>query len=130
MTIIERTSKGRFASFVMDNDHLPAAARYIELNPVRAKIVRKAHRYPYSSARSHVQGRADPLVCDSPLTRMVDDWAKFLSAGTNEEEQALFRGHERTGRPLGGKRFIAKLEKLLDRPLFPKKGGRPPKAKK
>jgi len=26
-----------------------------------------------------------------------------------------------------GKRFIAKLEKLLDRPLFPKKGGRPPK---
>ena len=38
--------QGRFASFVIDDDYLPAAARYIELSPVRARMVRKAHRYP------------------------------------------------------------------------------------
>ena len=38
--------QGRFASFVMDDDYLLAAARYIELNPVRARMVRKVHRYP------------------------------------------------------------------------------------
>ncbi len=27
--------QGRFASFVMDEDHLLTAARYVELNPVR-----------------------------------------------------------------------------------------------
>ena len=45
--------QGRFASFVMDDDHLLAAARYIELNPVRAKLVRKPHRYRHSSAPRH-----------------------------------------------------------------------------
>jgi len=60
--------QGRFASFVMDDEHLLAAARYIELNPVRAKIVRKPHRYRYSSAQAHLEGRATagwsrPLRC-------------------------------------------------------------------
>jgi putative transposase len=33
--------QGRFASFPMDQDHLLAAARYVELNPVRAGIRRR-----------------------------------------------------------------------------------------
>ena len=32
--------QGRFASFVMDEDHLLTAARYVDLNPVRAGLVR------------------------------------------------------------------------------------------
>jgi len=119
--------QGRFASFVMDDDYLLAAARYIELNPVRARIVRKAHRYRYSSARAHVEGWADPLLSDSPLTKMIDDWASFLSAGIDPQEQERLRRHERTGRPLGSQRFIKKLEKALGRVLRPQKGGRPRK---
>ncbi len=128
--------QGRFASFVMDNDYLLAAARYIELNPVRAKIVRKPHRYPYSSAqahledRAHLEGRADPLLSDSPLWSMVADWSSFLCEGTDEQEQALLCRHERTGRPLGGKRVVRKLEKTLGRVLRPQKGGRPRKGGK
>lgn len=57
--------QGRFASFVMDGDYLLAATRYIERNPVRAKIVRKPWRYRYSSAWAHVEGRADPLLSGS-----------------------------------------------------------------
>ena len=34
--------QGRFASFVMDEPYLLAAARYVELNPVRARLVRSA----------------------------------------------------------------------------------------
>ena len=30
--------QGRFASFVMDEDHLLTAARYVELNPVRGLV--------------------------------------------------------------------------------------------
>ena len=36
--------QGRFASFVMDERYLLAAARYVELNPVRAKLVARAGR--------------------------------------------------------------------------------------
>src|SRR5437870_11094383 len=34
--------QGRFASFPMDEAHLLAGARYVELNPVRARLVRRA----------------------------------------------------------------------------------------
>src|SRR5574337_981650 len=33
--------QGRFASFPMDKTHLYVAARYVELNPVRANLVKK-----------------------------------------------------------------------------------------
>ncbi|NQU21133.1 MAG: transposase, partial [Candidatus Nealsonbacteria bacterium] len=117
------------ASFVMDDDHLLAAARYIELNPVRAKIVRKPHRYRYSSARAHLEGRDDRLLTAAPLLKMIPDWPRFLGSAVDPQEQELLRSHERTGRPLGSKRFVSKLERLLGRPLHPRKGGRPPKKK-
>ena len=113
----------------MDDDYLLAAARYIELNPVRARIVRKPHRYPYSSARAHLEGRADPLLCDSPLWRMAADCSSFLCEGTHEQEQALLCRHERTGRPLGSERVVRKLEKTLGRTLRPQKGARPRKSR-
>ena len=43
--------QGRFASFVMDEDHLLRAMRYVELNPVRAGLVSAPDRWPWSSAR-------------------------------------------------------------------------------
>ena len=39
--------QGRFASFVMDEPYLLAAARYVELNPVRAKLVKTARQWPW-----------------------------------------------------------------------------------
>jgi putative transposase len=116
--------QGRFASFVMDDDHLLAATRYVERNPVRAKIVRKPHRYPYSSARSRITGRDDPLLSDSPLPEMVDDWASFLSEPGDENQLSKLRQHERTGRPLGNEEFVLELEKELGRDLRPKPPGR------
>jgi putative transposase len=76
-----------------------------------------------------VEGRADPLPGDSPLTKMIEDGSGFLSAGMDPQEQEQLRRHQRTGRPLGGERFIKKPEKGLGRVLRPQKGGRPPKRK-
>ena len=71
--------------------------------------------------RGHLwQGRFASFVMD-------DDWAGFLAAGTDPQEQERLRRHEQTGRPLGSERFIKKLEKTLGRVLRPQKGGRPRK---
>ena len=51
--------QGRFSSFVMDEKYLLAAARYVELNPVRARLVEKPELYPWSSAAAHVKGADD-----------------------------------------------------------------------
>ena len=39
--------QGRFASFVMEEGHLLACARYIELNPVRAGLVKRPEEWPW-----------------------------------------------------------------------------------
>lgn len=45
--------QGRFGSCVLDEKHLAAAVRYVENNPVRAGMVKRAWEYPWSSARFH-----------------------------------------------------------------------------
>ncbi len=57
----------RFHSFPMDRGWLLAAARYVELNPVRARLVKRARDWPWSSARAHLAGRDDALVGTAPL---------------------------------------------------------------
>jgi putative transposase len=109
--------QGRFASYVMDEQYLLAAVRYVELNPLRAGLTPDAQAYPWSSAAAHVRGRDDCLAAVTPLLQMVDDWAGFLSGGLSEEEYRTLRRHERTGRPLGSEKFVELLEKMLGRRL-------------
>lgn len=54
--------QGRYYSSALDEDYLWAAIRYVERNPVRARIVRKAENYPWSSARGHCGTREDSLL--------------------------------------------------------------------
>jgi putative transposase len=54
--------QGRFYSCILDEEHLYAAVRYVENNPVRAGIVRKPQRYKWSSARSHVNRGKDSVL--------------------------------------------------------------------
>jgi len=122
--------QGRFASFVMDETYLLAAARYVELNPVRAGLVAHAAEWPWSSARPHLSGRDDRLVKVAPLLAMVGDWTAFLNSALREEELRDLREHARTGRPLGSATFVERLERIVGRVLRPQKGGRPPKLRR
>ncbi len=116
--------QGRFASYVLDEHYLLTAARYVEMNPVKAKLVRRPGQYRWSSAAAHLKGRNDCLVRVEPLLEMVGDWRKFLSLRTDAKSVELLQAHERTGRPLGSDRFVAKLERRLKRVLRPGKPGR------
>ena len=117
----------RFASFPVDDSHLLAAARYIEMNPVAAGLVKDPEEYPWSSARAHLAGRDDSLVKVAPLLEMVGNWSSFLSLSPAAELDLLHR-HERTGRPLGTDAFLERLELNMGRTLKPRKPG-PPKGR-
>lgn len=65
----------------MDENYLLAATRYVELNPVRARLVKDPWAYPCSSAKAHITGIDDRLVKVAPLCEMVKDWKGFLSSG-------------------------------------------------
>jgi REP-associated tyrosine transposase len=98
--------QGRFHSFPMDESYFLTAARYVELNPVRAKIVSRAEDYPWSSASAHLSGRNDILVEVAPLHEIVDDWAEVLTAGVEDQRLQEIRRHEYSGRPLGNTHFV------------------------
>jgi putative transposase len=122
--------QGRFASFPMDEQYLLACARYVEMNPVRAKLARRAQDWKWSSARAHLGLAADPLLDVDGIGDMVKDWKEFLSGGLSESALDAIRSGERTGRPLGSSGFIEKLERSLKRPLARQKPGPKPKKKK
>jgi putative transposase len=110
--------QGRFASYPMDEMYLLRAARYIELNPVRAGLVAVAADYPWSSAAAHSRKQQDPLVDSCPFFEdSITDWENFLNEGVEESEQNRLRRHETTGRPLGDEAFIAHMESILNRTL-------------
>jgi len=115
--------QGRFSSFVLDERYVLTAARYVELNPVRAGLISAPSRYPWSSALAHVRGRDDTLVRVKPLLQLVPDWRRFLTRVIREEDLKLLRAHEHTGRPLGDEAFLASLEQNLGRILRRQKPG-------
>ncbi len=117
--------QGRFASCPMDDDHLFAAARYIELNPVRAALAPTPYDWPWSSAAAHRDGQDDELVKVRPLLDRWPDWPQVLGQPLPPDFGAALHGRTRTGRPLGAPAFVAALEERLGRALAPRQGGRP-----
>lgn len=115
----------RFHSFPIQTDHhLLTVVRYVERNPVRAKLVRQAVDYPWSSARHHLRNTPDRLVTDSPLFTAPSNWEQLLREEPPQQLGSV-RQHVRTGRPWGSEGWVAALERQLDRPLRPRQGGWP-----
>ena len=114
----------RFSSFIMDEPHTLMAARYIENNPVSAKICHSATDYLWSSAQAHIAGNDDGLVEARPLLDMAPDWGTFLKQSA-PSENALLERHQASGFPLGERSFIQKLETQLSAKLCANSRGRP-----
>lgn len=119
--------QGRFGSYLMDETHLLAAARYVEMNPVAAKLVDRPEDYPWSSARAHLAGLDDGLVRVAPMLERVKDWRGYLAQPLSQEEERRMLAQERSGKPVGDREFVAGLERMLGRDLMRRKPGRKPK---
>ena len=116
----------------MDDAYFLSALRYIERNPVRARIHRLPWRYEWSSAAEHTG--ASPRIALLDNKRFADltqklDWKAFLLNDENEPETANIRLATNRGRPLASDTLLSKLEKRLDRRLRPLPVGRPKKPK-
>jgi putative transposase len=119
--------QNRFYSCLLDKDHYWAALRYIERNPVRARLVRLPWRYPWSSAAVHT-GRADPTgLLEAPewrRERSPKEWEGDLRGTDDEEMVRMLRIRTQTGRPLASDRFMSKVEAFLGRRVRPLPVGR------
>ena len=105
--------QGRFGSVPLDEDHLVAAMRYVERNPVEAKLVPHAKDYPWSSARAHVDQLADPVLSPCFLTEQIHDWATFLASAGDAATLRHLETQVRTGRPYATPHFLDDLEQRV-----------------
>jgi putative transposase len=130
--------QGRFKSPVIEDDtHLLMVLRYIEANPVRAKIVKDAADYRWSSYPCHALGHDDALV--SPFTEWEElgrteaerrrRWRTKVHARQGEAELTSVRGSLRSGRPLGTPEWTENIAQRLNIDLLPRPRGRPRKEK-
>ena len=118
--------QGRFFSCVLDERHLYAGMRYVENNPVRARIVKEADKYKWSSAKNHVRKEADSVLSDDCyIVDRIKDWTAYLKEKEDNSLTDAIRQNTKNGRPCGDEAFTKKIEKMIGRQLIPLPRGRP-----
>lgn len=128
--------QGRFKSPIIQNDeHLLTVLRYVEANPLRAKLVRRADDYPWSSYRAHGLGEADEL-----LDRLINydelspypsvrqrRWAEIVHRPMEQDRMQEVQRSSATGLPFASADWVRRLAKRLDLDLTIRPRGRPRK---
>ena len=110
--------QGRFKAFLVDQDRYGLAlVRYLHLNPVRAKLVRQAGAYAWSSHRAYLGEEVLPwLTTDwvlgqfgARLGSARQRFAAFVDAGARDGHSEVFYGGQADGRVVGEADFLKKV---------------------
>ena len=122
--------QNRFFSCTLDENHFQRALVYIERNPVRACMVRKAWRWRWSSAPAHCGIENKSELLDISLWKQEISFARWKQLLERPDDEKLITKlwlSTSRGRPLGSDAFVARLETILGRHLRPLPRGRPKK---
>ena len=128
--------QGRYKASLVQNDrYLLTCYRYIELNPVRAGMVRHPSDYPYSSYHHNATGQADPLLkihstyrsLAATQEQRLSTYRALFADEISPELLALVRTTTNACRVLGDDRFKDQIEAMIGRSVRPGKPGRPAK---
>ncbi|WP_281201852.1 transposase [Magnetovibrio blakemorei] len=124
--------EGRYKStLVGEEGYFLTVSRYIELNPVRAKMVRNPKNYPWSSYGRNALGTDNNLLTEHPCYRALGRskpqrrkayqnlFTDRISTFSLEE----IRTNTNKGWVLGNKRFKSEIEKMTNRRVEPKPRG-------
>ncbi|PIV00135.1 MAG: transposase [Syntrophobacterales bacterium CG_4_8_14_3_um_filter_58_8] len=123
--------QGRFFSSPLDEAYLWAAVRYVERNPVRAGMERRAEDYCWSSAAAHCGKRSDGLLnLESSWSKQfaaIEDWSDWLAEGDEPQGIQILRQNADKGLPCGNAEFVQRLGMMVGRQLECRPQGRPRK---
>jgi putative transposase len=127
---------GRYrATLIEPATYLLTCMRYVELNPVRAKLVEHVRNYPWSSYHANALNTVDGLVTPHAQYRRLGHtkatrqaaYRKLFRARLAAADLQAIRDATNKGWVLGSERFKAKVETLSGRRAKPLPKGRPKK---
>lgn len=117
--------QARFYSCPIELVSLADVLAYIELNPVRAGIVKRPEDWEWSSARAHLTGVDETGLLEMEWWRShftPDSWADFLQRKLHDSALLRrIRTATQTGRPFASEEGFRQIELFLDRSLQPRK---------
>ena len=131
--------EGRYRATVVDSEqYVLTLMRYIELNPVRAGMVRQPGDYPWSSHQRNAQGESGPnakwisphdeyLRLGHTAVERQEVYRDLFRTGVSGEELREIRECTHKGWALGNERFREQIEALGQRRATSKGVGRPRK---
>lgn len=97
--------QGRFKAFpIQQDEHLLTVLRYVERNPLRAKLVRRAEDWPWSSLVPLCGSKAPSFLRQGPCPR-PDDWPNWVNEPQTEAELEAVRTSVERGAPYGSDRW-------------------------
>ncbi|MFZ3140796.1 transposase [Polaromonas sp.] len=131
--------EGRYRSTLIDADrYLLACMVYIDLNPVRAGLVKEAASYPWSSHAHYVGLRTDKMITphalfwtlgNTPFSREAA-YAELVAHGITPVQQEALTQSALSGWALGDEKFVVNLQKQTNRRLKKTLPGRPARLEK
>ncbi|MBA5871699.1 MAG: hypothetical protein GDA68_17145 [Nitrospira sp. CR2.1] len=119
--------QGRFKSFpVQTDEHFLTVARYVERNALRAKLVRRAEDWQWSSLWRRTQGepKLTAWLCDWPMDR-PRDWGGWVNRPQGAAELEALRTSVQRGRPFGDEGWVRRIAKRFGMESTLRPRGRP-----
>ena len=121
--------QGRFKAFPIQRDeHLVNVLRYVERNPLRAKLVRRAEKWPWSSLVMR-GGVAPDWATPSPVA-LPRDWRTIVNRPQTEAQLVALRNSVVRGAPFGAANWTRIAARRLGLEFTLRPRGRPPKRSK
>ncbi len=125
--------EGRYKSSpVQAETYLLACTRYIELNPVRARMVTAAGDYAWSSYRQRMGEEERWIDFDSAYLDLADNetdrrrqYAVYMDQNEPEKELSLMREALQRGQLTGNQRFVDEVEQIVGCRIERRRPGRP-----
>ena len=98
--------QGRFKAFPIEQDeHLLAVLRYIEQNPMRARLVARAENWRWSSARQWADSPGPPSLEIGPVTRPAP-WLSWVNDEETPSRLQQIRISVNRGSPFGSPAWV------------------------
>ena len=98
--------QGTYKSFpVQDDNHFVAVCRYVEQNPLRARLVNRAEDWPWSSLglrTTRISQTTGLMLSEWPVPRPAD-WLFMVNETPSRQELETLRLSAQRGRPFGNK---------------------------
>jgi putative transposase len=99
--------QGRFKNFPIQQDsHLFRVLRYVEANPLRAKLVKRAEEWRWSSLSPHDGDR--PELSEWPVARPAE-WLAYVNREASDPELATLRASVCRGTPYGQEEWVRRV---------------------